>query len=99
MFLVFHSRRNLDLKMDLYNQQLPQSTAASDWLVVPQTAEAQAAAFAYAQKLRDSTELVRVEMDLGGKDAATVKQYASDRGIAQIAWIKADGSVICEPLV
>lgn len=83
----------------LYNQQLPQSTAASDWLVVPQTAEAQAAAFAYAQKLRDSTELVRVEMDLGGKDAATVKQYASDRGIAQIAWIKADGSVICEPLV
>lgn len=88
---------------DLYQilsstQQLPQATPASDWLVVSETASADAAAFAYAQKLRDSTELVRVEMDLGGRDADAIRQYASDRGIAQIAWIKPDGVPTIEPL-
>ncbi|MEH2152382.1 ATP phosphoribosyltransferase regulatory subunit [Nostoc sp.] len=82
----------------LSTQQLPQVTPASDWLVVPETASANAAAFAYAQKLRDSTDLVRVEIDLGGRDAEAIRQYASDRGIAQIAWIKADGSPKIEPL-
>ncbi|AFY46268.1 ATP phosphoribosyltransferase, regulatory subunit [Nostoc sp. PCC 7524] len=82
----------------LSTQQLPQETPASNWLVVPETPIAQAAAFAYAQKLRDSTHLVRVEMDLGGKDAAGVREYARDRSIAQIAWIKADGSPTIETL-
>jgi ATP phosphoribosyltransferase regulatory subunit len=82
----------------LSTQQLPQTTPASDWLVVPETATANAAAFAYAQKLRDSTDLVRVEIDLGGRDAEAIRQYASDRGIAQIAWIKADGSPKIESL-
>jgi ATP phosphoribosyltransferase regulatory subunit len=76
----------------LSTQQLPQVTPASDWLVVPETASANAFAFAYAQKLRDSTDLVRVEIDLGGRDADAIRQYARDRTIAQIAWIKADGS-------
>ena len=67
-------------------------------MVVPETASAEAAAFAYAQKLRDSTDLVRVEMDLGGRDARGIRQYARDRGIAQIAWIKADGSPTIESL-
>ncbi|MFN6517104.1 MAG: ATP phosphoribosyltransferase regulatory subunit [Nostoc sp. CreGUA01] len=71
--------------------QLPQTTPASNWLVVPETPSANAPAFAYAQKLRDSTHLVRVEMDLGDRDADAIRQYARDRGIAQIAWIKADG--------
>ncbi len=71
--------------------QLPQTTPASNWLVVPETPSAEAPAFAYAQKLRDSTHLVRVEMDLGDRDADAIRQYARDRGIAQIAWIKADG--------
>ncbi|MDZ7963151.1 MAG: ATP phosphoribosyltransferase regulatory subunit [Aulosira sp. DedQUE10] len=82
---------------DLYQiiqstQQLPQAPPASDWLVVPETANADAAAFAYAQKLRDSTVMVRVEIDLGGRDAEAIRQYARDRNIAQIAWIKANGS-------
>ncbi len=55
-------------------------------------------AFAYAQKLRDSTDLVRVEIDLGGRDADAIRQYARDRSIAQIAWIKADGSPKIESL-
>lgn len=88
---------------DLYQilsatQQLPQATPASNWLVVPETPSADAAAFAYAQKLRDSTHLVRVEMDLGGRDADAIRQYARDRHIAQIAWIKFDGSPTIEPL-
>ncbi|BAZ32097.1 putative histidyl-tRNA synthetase 2 [Cylindrospermum sp. NIES-4074] len=88
---------------DLYQilsttQQLPQATPASNWLVVPETPSADAAAFAYAQKLRDSTHLVRVEMDLGGRDADAIRQYARDRHIAQIAWIKFDGSPTIETL-
>ncbi|MEH1901104.1 MAG: ATP phosphoribosyltransferase regulatory subunit [Nostoc sp.] len=82
----------------LSTQQLPQVTPASDWLVAPETANANAAAFAYAQKLRDSTDLMRVEIDLGQRDADAIRQYARDRSIAQIAWIKADGSPIIESL-
>jgi ATP phosphoribosyltransferase regulatory subunit len=74
-----------------FNQQLPQDIPPSHWLVVPENPGAEAAAFAYANKLRDSIDLVRVEIDLGGRDAAAIRQYASDRSIAQIAWIKADG--------
>ncbi|MFH7031074.1 MAG: ATP phosphoribosyltransferase regulatory subunit [Heteroscytonema crispum UTEX LB 1556] len=80
----------------LSDKQLPQATPASNWLVVPETASACAAAFAYAQKLRDSTHLVRVEMDLGGRDADNIRQYAKQRGIAQLAWIKDDGSPMIE---
>jgi len=80
----------------LSTQQLPQQTPASDWLVVPETPTAHSAAFAYAQKLRESPELVRVEIDLSGKDTPAIREYARDRGIAQIAWIKADGSPIIE---
>ncbi|MDH6085927.1 ATP phosphoribosyltransferase regulatory subunit [Umezakia ovalisporum] len=82
----------------LSTEELPLSTPASNWLVVAQTANAEAAAFAYAQKLRDSADLVRVEMDLGGRDTEAIRQYASDRGIAQIAWITSDGSIVNEPL-
>ena len=82
----------------LSTQQLPQIIPASNWLVVSETPSANAFAFAYAQKLRDSTDLVRVEIDLGGRDVDAIRQYARDRSIAQIAWIKADGSPIIESL-
>ncbi|MEO1432323.1 MAG: ATP phosphoribosyltransferase regulatory subunit [Cyanobacteria bacterium J06632_19] len=72
--------------------QLPQTQLASDWLVVPENTSAIAAAFAYAEKLRSSTHLVTVEMELSFIDAQAIREYASDREIAQIAWIKADGS-------
>ncbi|MBD2625919.1 ATP phosphoribosyltransferase regulatory subunit [Trichormus variabilis] len=86
---------------DLYQtlvstQQLPQNIPASNWLVVPESQTAEAAAFAYAQKLRDTPDLVRVEIDLGGRDTEAIRQYASDRSIAQIAWIKADGTTTIE---
>jgi ATP phosphoribosyltransferase regulatory subunit len=83
----------------LLNKYLPQVTPASNYLVVPETANAYAAAFAYAQKLRDSTDLVRVEIDLGERDAEAIREYVRDRQIAQIVWIKADGSPIIESIV
>ncbi|WP_017317074.1 ATP phosphoribosyltransferase regulatory subunit [Mastigocladopsis repens] len=80
-------------------RQLPQTTPASNWLIVPETPDAYTAAFAYATKLRDSTHLVRVEMDLGGREADEIREYARERDIAQIAWIKADASTTIESLV
>ena len=76
----------------LSSSQLPRQTPASDWLVVPQTQEAQAAAFAYAQKLRASEHLVRVEMDLGERSPTDIQEYARHRRITYIAWIQADGT-------
>jgi ATP phosphoribosyltransferase regulatory subunit len=76
----------------LSSSQLPRQTPAIDWLVVPQTKEAQAAAFAYAQKLRTSEHLVRVEMDLGERSPTDIQEYARNRRITYIAWIKADGT-------
>ncbi|MBW4667953.1 MAG: ATP phosphoribosyltransferase regulatory subunit [Cyanomargarita calcarea GSE-NOS-MK-12-04C] len=82
----------------LSTQQLPQNIPVSNWLVVPESEDAYTAAFAYAQKLRDSTHLVRVEMDLGERNASDIRQYANSSQIAQIVWIKADGSPMIESL-
>ena len=82
----------------LFTNQLPQQTPASNWLIVPELPEAYPAAFAYAEKLRNSPHLVRVEMDLGGRDPDTIREYARQRRIHQIAWIKAEGLPIIEPL-
>ncbi len=83
----------------LLNKYLPQTTPASNYLVVPETDKAYAAAFAYAQKLRSATDLVRVEIDLGERDAEAIREYAGDRKIAQIVWIQADGSPKIESIV
>jgi ATP phosphoribosyltransferase regulatory subunit len=82
----------------LSSPQLPRQTPASDWLVVPETTGSQAAAFKYAQKLRDSEHLVRVEMDLGGRMPDEVRKYARRRRITYLAWIKADGIPTIETL-
>ncbi|MEB3358766.1 MAG: ATP phosphoribosyltransferase regulatory subunit [Synechococcales bacterium] len=71
--------------------QLPVTTPVNSWLVVPQSAAAQAAAFAYAQTIRDSTTLVRVEVSLGDRTPEQTRSYARQRGIAQIAWVNGAG--------
>ncbi|KST69688.1 ATP phosphoribosyltransferase regulatory subunit [Mastigocoleus testarum] len=76
----------------LSSQQLPQNIPPSHWLVVPQSPQAYAAALAYAEKLRSSTHLVRVEIQLEEKDAEYIREYANSHDIAQIAWVKSDGS-------
>ena len=80
----------------LSGSHLPRQTPASDWLVVPETPQAEAAAFAYAQKLRDSEHLVRVEMDLGQRSPADIREYARCHRITYLAWIKADGTPTIE---
>jgi ATP phosphoribosyltransferase regulatory subunit len=82
----------------LSSSHLPRQTPASDWLVVPEMPQAEVAAFTYAQKLRDSEHLVRVEMDLGGRSPGDIRNYARRRRITYIAWIKADGTPAIETL-
>jgi ATP phosphoribosyltransferase regulatory subunit len=69
--------------------QLPNLTPSSQWLVVAYTEQAQPEALAYAQKLRESSELVRVELYLEAvADPAIVREFAHDRRIPRIAWIR-----------
>jgi ATP phosphoribosyltransferase regulatory subunit len=82
----------------LSNEQLPHQTPASDWLVVSTLPQANVAAFAYAQKLRSATELVRVELDLGGREPAEIREYAQRRRIKNIAWIKGEEAMETETL-
>ncbi len=71
---------------------LPGATPASDWLVVPITEQAVAAAFAYAQTLRSSANLVRAEVHLNPTESAeTIRHIAQQRSICRIAWIGNDG--------
>lgn len=79
--------------------QLPSQTAPSDWLVVPVTAQAYAAAFAHAKKIRESGELVRVEVELRPVgDREEVREYARRKRIGQIAWIGDTGNADVETL-
>jgi ATP phosphoribosyltransferase regulatory subunit len=79
--------------------QLPGQTAPSDWLVVPVTAQAYAAAFAHAKKIRESGELVRVEVELRPVgDREEVREYARRKRIGQIAWIGDTGNADVEAL-
>ncbi|NJN87245.1 MAG: ATP phosphoribosyltransferase regulatory subunit [Leptolyngbyaceae cyanobacterium SL_7_1] len=79
--------------------QLPDQTPTNRWLIVPATADDYRAAFAYAQKIRESTNLVQVEVDLGGRDRSeSVQTYAQQRGISQIAWINSTGTPRIESL-
>jgi ATP phosphoribosyltransferase regulatory subunit len=86
----------------LTNGRLPLDTPASHWLVVPESPGAYAAAFSYAQTLRDASSAdapQRVEVDLrdrGGPEA--VRAYARQQRIQQIAWISATGDRRVEPL-
>jgi ATP phosphoribosyltransferase regulatory subunit len=75
---------------------LPQTLPPRDWLIVAQTPQAQTAALHYAQKLRNTSEVVRVELDLGGRSPAQLRDYALNCPIKAIAWVQADGSAKIE---
>ncbi|MEL6602018.1 MAG: ATP phosphoribosyltransferase regulatory subunit [Cyanobacteria bacterium J06614_10] len=71
---------------------LPKETPPSDWLIVPKSAAAAAAALTYAQKARQSANVVRVEMSLDlTQSADEVRAIARKRNISRIAWISAEG--------
>ncbi|MBW4653651.1 MAG: ATP phosphoribosyltransferase regulatory subunit [Kaiparowitsia implicata GSE-PSE-MK54-09C] len=79
--------------------QLPIHTPTAQWLVVPATPHAYAAAFAHAQTIRNSANLVRVELGLGVQSSPDdIRAYGRDRRISQLAWVNEDGTVTIEAL-
>lgn len=83
----------------LPTEQLPAQTPASDWLIVPTTPNSYAAAFAHAQYLRNADPTVRVEMDLGSREASeSVAAYAQRRRIRQVVWVNEAGIAQVETL-
>ena len=80
------------------NSALPRNLPTSDWLVIAQTKVSQAAAFAYAQVLRNSEHLVRVELELSDVSPDIIRESARARGIQNLAWIVEDGTPEIEAL-
>lgn len=78
--------------------QLPSQIPASDWLVVPTTPQAYAAAFAHARALQTKDSLLRVEMELGERSPDDVRKFAGDRRIKQIAWVRSAEDIVVETL-
>jgi len=77
--------------------KLPQTTPPTDWLVIPQDDQAEAAAFIYAQTLREESEnLVRVEVDLTRREEAKIREYARTCRISRLAWVPGEGTPIIE---
>lgn len=71
--------------------QLPKQTRSCDWLVVSDNPQL---AFAHARKLRKMGDRVEVDLSCGTPEA--IREYAHQRRIAQIAWVKSDGEIEIE---
>ncbi len=83
----------------LYTDKLPYTTPESDYLVVPANRQAYAAAIAYAQKLRDSADLVRVELELGERtNPEDIRAYARHCEIPKIVWVQPGGEAQIEEI-
>ncbi|MDJ0713984.1 MAG: ATP phosphoribosyltransferase regulatory subunit [Prochloraceae cyanobacterium] len=82
----------------LPTSKLPQQTPASDWLVIAKTPESEAAALICAKNLRAAENLVRVEIDLGGRSPEEIREYARSCRIKSLAWVEADGNATVEKL-
>lgn len=72
---------------------LPQETPPLDWLVIPQTSDAEIAALIHAQHLRKSPELLRVALEIGGRSPEAIREYARQMRVKKLAWIGSDGQV------
>lgn len=79
-------------------EDLPRSTPASDFLVIPTSPQAEIAAIAHAQTLRNAEPSVRVELDLGGRSPEGIREYAQNSRISRLVWIEADGTSKSEVL-
>ena len=82
----------------LQEKKLPEKKTASDWLIIPESSNAQVAALNYAQKLRADDPSLRVELALEETNAGERRNYAQQKGINYLAWLKADGTVTVEKL-
>ncbi|CDM93141.1 ATP phosphoribosyltransferase regulatory subunit [Limnospira fusiformis KN01] len=78
--------------------ELPSDIPSGDCLVVPKTPQAEAAAFAYAQDLRQSPD-AQVQMELSiSDDLLALRESARRRGITQIAWVDEQGNPTLEAI-
>ncbi len=82
----------------LSTEKLPQQAPTSDCLIIPTTAKVEAIALKYARQLRNEDDSARVEIDLGERSEAAIKQYAKTCRIKQLIWIEADGTPRVENL-
>jgi ATP phosphoribosyltransferase regulatory subunit len=73
---------------------MPQTTPKPDWLVVAIAPTAAAAALRYGQKLRATPDRARVEIYLNDTPLDRIRSIASERGIAQIAWVSEDDVIV-----
>ncbi len=82
------------------SDRLPGQLPASDWLVVPASPRARAAAFVYAHRLRtEAPALIRVEIDLQPTvTLESARDRARMRRIRRLAWVHDDGSIDTEEL-
>ncbi len=80
----------------LSTPQIPKQTPPNDWLVIPTKPEATAAAFLYAQKLRQTQNIVRVELYLQQHHPSQIREYAQNQGIRRLAWIESNLNPIIE---
>lgn len=76
----------------LATDKLPQQTPTSDCIIIPTTAKVEAIALKYARQLRNKDDSARIEIDLGERSEAAIKQYAKTCRIKQLIWIEEDGS-------
>jgi ATP phosphoribosyltransferase regulatory subunit len=76
--------------------KMPTQTPTIDWLVIPQTPDAEVAAFKYARQLRNSRSLVRVAVEIRQLSPETVREYARSAGISYLAWIPERGNPVIE---
>ena len=89
---------NGETLQQILQSHLPHTVADSDWLVVPVVPAAAAAAIAHAQTLR-TDPLLRVELSLDASlPEATLRQFAKERNVGQIAWVSEQGDVRIESL-
>lgn len=90
---------NGETLQQILQPHLPAGVAESDWLVVPTGAAAAAAAIAHAQTLRRAATLTRVELSFQTSlPEDTLRQFANERKIANIAWVSEQGDVHVEHL-
>ena len=82
------------------SSQLPKASRMSDWLVLPRSPEAHAAAHAYARTLRQTEPNQRIEVGLEeiAASAESARDYARRRGVKKVAWVEGEGKVTIETL-
>ncbi|BBA80135.1 ATP phosphoribosyltransferase regulatory subunit [cyanobacterium endosymbiont of Rhopalodia gibberula] len=77
---------------------LPQTPPLIDFLVIAQTSRSQSIALSYAQQLRQSSEKLRVALELGGRSPEEIRNYALKSCIKTLVWMTETGEVNIETL-